>query len=163
MAIVLLVVNNPRRERYHPLLSAPSRPETRLSRHRDFLRSLGYYLASFALAVQLVAPAASASGPPGLGIAGLICAPSGTPSAASLAKAEAMLAQLLGEPVEEERSQHHCALCIPVSGVPSSEHRVIVPAAFEGRAVKPRRSETVFVRRAQGPPLGLRAPPFISL
>ena len=134
-----------------------------MSRHRHLLRSLGHYLASFALAVQLIAPAASASGPPGLGIAGLLCAPSGAPSAAALAKAEAMLVQLLGEPVEEQRGQGHCALCLPAYGAPLAEHRVSVPADFEGRVVNARRVEPVFVRRPQGPPLGLRAPPSISL
>ena len=110
----------------------------------------------------MVAPVAVAANP-GLNVAGFLCAPLGTLSEEARAEAEALLSDLLGEQPGDHRETAHCPFCVLAHGVPLPEHYV-TPLVFAGHPeVKARSIETAVVYRPQGPPLGLRAPPPVSL
>ena len=135
-----------------------------MSRRRHLFQSLGRHLAILAIFAQLMAPVALASASrPGLDVVGFLCAPLGTLSEEALAEAEALLSDLLGQQPEDNRNTAHCSFCILVHGVPLPDDHVTPRIVFEYQDVTTRRLEATFVYRPQGPPLGLRAPPSISL
>lgn len=139
-----------------------SQLEARVSRRRHFFQSLGRHLAIIALFAQLMAPTARAAHP-SLDIAGLLCMPLGTLSEEALAEAQTVLSALPGEKQEDKRNSPHCPFCVLVHGVPLPEHQLTLFVVFEPHDVASPRFETPFVYRPQGPPLGLRAPPPVSL
>lgn len=136
--------------------------EAWLSRRRRFFQSLGRHLAILALLAQLMAPAALASRP-GVDVAGFLCAPSGTLSEETRAKAEALLSELAGQQPEDDANAVHCPFCVLVHGVPLAEHYATPLIFAVHQDVTARSFETAVVYRPQGPPLGLRAPPSVSL
>lgn len=138
------------------------RREARLNGRRHLFQSLSCHLAIVALFAQLIAPVALASRP-GVDVAGFLCAPLGTLSEEARAEAEALLSDLLGQQPEDDRSVPHCPFCVLVHGVPLPEHDLVSLVFFEHRDVATPSFETAFVYRPQGPPLGLRAPPSLSL
>lgn len=133
-----------------------------MSRRRYLFLSLGRHLAVLALFSQLMAPVAL-SARPGLDIAGFLCAPLGTLSAEARAEAEALIGELLGQTPDDERNTPHCPFCVLVHGVLLPEY-VATPAIRVGHQEAATCSfESSVVYRPHGPPLGLRAPPSISL
>ncbi len=101
---------------------------------------------------------------PNLDISGFFCVPSGAVSEEARAEAEAMLRDFFGEQQDDHPDTTHCPLCILVQGVPLPEYQ---PAShilvLVRQDITPSCFEIDFVYRPQGPPLGLRAPPSISL
>lgn len=143
------------------MLKRPS-SEAGLSRRRHFFQSLGRHLAIIALFAQVMAPFALAAHP-GLNVAGVLCAPLETLSDEARAEAGALLSDLLGEQSGDNPDTAHCPFCVLAHGVPLPEHHA-APLIFVGHLeVKARSFEASVVCRPQGPPLGLRAPPSISL
>ena len=133
-----------------------------MSGRKNTLSLWGRCLAAVALAVQLAAPTALASGA-GVDVARFLCAPAGMLSEEARAEAEAALAGLLGAPQDDGSAASHCPLCVLVYGVPLPEQQLALHLVFERQDIAPVLFETAFVYRAQGPPLGLRAPPSTSL
>lgn len=122
---------------------------------------LARQLAIWATIVQVLLPAAVAqagtSGDQGLR---LLCAPSGAVSAETLAAAE-QLASLLEDrtPQDGAGSDDHCALCTPAHAEPPAAQTLAVsPVQFTSQVIHPPGAPQ-WVRPAQGPPLGSRAPP----
>ncbi len=134
-----------------------------MNRRKNPFRFMGRALAVLALVTQLIAPAALAS-TPGFDVANFFCAPSGALSADARAEAETFLSELFGDQQrDDDRGNSHCPLCVLVHGVPLPEQQPAPRIVFERYDTTPPRFETAFVYRPQGPPLGLRAPPSVSL
>lgn len=133
-----------------------------MSGHKNPSWFAGRCLAVIALLAQLTAPAALASGS-SPDLASFFCAPSGALSAEARAEAESALAALLGDQPDHDRGNGHCSLCVLVHGVPLPDGQPALHIDVERRDAAPRLFETAFVHRPQGPPLGLRAPPPVSL
>ena len=133
-----------------------------MSKRGRFFRFSGRYLAILAVFAQVIAPVALAARP-GLDIAGFLCAPLETLSQEERALAEALLADLLGEQPDDTSKTGHCAFCVLVHGVPLPEHHVAPPVLVGHEDIPARVRETLVVHPPQGPPLGLRAPPLLSL
>ena len=136
--------------------------EARLSGRKNTLSLWGRCLAAVALTVQLAAPTALASGA-GLDVARFLCAPAGMLSEDARAEAEAALADLFGAPQDDGSAASHCPLCVLVHGVPLPNQPPALHLVFERQDIAPLLFETGFIYNAQGPPLGLRAPPVTSL
>jgi hypothetical protein len=121
---------------------------------------LGRLLAVAAVALQMLLPGSMAvAGANGGDLSRLMCAPSGEISAETRAAA-ARLAELTGEEGPQEApSDVHCALCTPPGATgPNDPAQLAVPCVF---AIELALTADLpgLVHRAQGPPLGARAPP----
>lgn len=121
---------------------------------------LARLLAVMAVTLQVLLPGSMAvAGAKGGDLSGLMCAPSGGVSAESRAATE-RLAALLGEdPPDETPADEHCAPCTPpYVGALNDRTLVAVPCRFITE-VEHVIHQPGLVHRAQGPPVGSRAPP----
>ena len=117
-------------------------------------------LAMLAITLQIFLPGTLAvTESNGVDVSQFMCAPLSEMSAETRA-ATKQIAKLLGEDLPDEKAYgEHCPLCTFVHGAPLPEPAAItIPAAFARETVFVR-FEPSWVRQAQGPPLGSRAPP----
>ena len=123
------------------------------------MRGATLLLACLSFFAQLLAPFAVAASQ-GVDVARLICAPSG---GGALAEVEALLADLVDQESEERAPAGDCPACVLVCGAPLPEVQTAARPAPFAVAVDTPIFETAFAYPAQGPPLGLRAPPATTL
>jgi len=121
---------------------------------------LARLLAVMAVTLQVLLPGSMAvAGARGDDLSGLMCAPSGEVSAEGRAAAERLAVLLGDEQPHEAPADAHCGLCTLPYAVPTAD-RTLVAAPFRFTAkVEPCSYQPGLVHRAQGPPLGSRAPP----
>lgn len=130
-----------------------------MSRRRIDRRGATLLVVCASLFVQLLAPYAVAASL-GVDVARLICAPSG---GGALAEAEALFADLLDQESEERGALGDCPACMLAYGAPLPEIQTAAQPAPFAAIIDTPVFETAFAYPAQGPPLGLRAPPATTL
>lgn len=121
---------------------------------------LARLLAVMAVTLQVLLPGSMAvAGANGGDLQVLMCAPSGEVTAEGRAATERLAILLGGEQPDEAPADEHCAQCTLPYAVPVAD-RTLVAAPFRFTAkVEPCSYQPGLVHRAQGPPLGSRAPP----
>jgi hypothetical protein len=127
---------------------------------RMFGNRLARLLAVMAVTLQMLLPGSLAvAGTNGGDLSRLMCAPSGEISAGARAAA-ARLADITGEQRPDPTpSDDHCPLCtLPYAAAPNAPAFVPAPCRFAVE-VELIPYQPGLIYRAQGPPLGSRAPP----
>jgi len=124
-------------------------------------RTLARLLAVLAIVFQAFLPGSLAvADSKGVDLSRFMCVPSGEMSPKARAAAE-QIATLLGEDLPGEQPEgDHCPLCTLAQGVPPPEPPIIATPTVFPREQAFFRFELGLVRKAQGPPLGSRGPPF---
>ena len=123
------------------------------------MRGVTLLLACATFFAQLIAPFAVAASQ-GVDVARLICAPSG---GEALSEAEALFAGLFDQEPEESEPRGDCPACVLAHGAPLPEMQAPARRASFAVTIDTPIFETAFAYPAQGPPLGLRAPPATAL
>ena len=125
------------------------------------IRFAANFLACFALFFQALAPYAVAAAR-GVDVSTILCEPAGLNNAAA-SDAAALIAELTGEKPDAPGDKGHCSACLLAHGAPVPEISIAAqPVAFTATLDRPA-PEALHSYFAQGPPLGLRAPPTTTL
>ena len=127
------------------------------------IRFAANFLACFALFFQALAPYAVAAAR-GVDVSTILCEPAGLNNAAA-SDAAALIAELTGDAPSDKApgDKGHCSACLLAHGAPVPEigfaAQLVAFAAILDRPAP----EALHSYFAQGPPLGLRAPPTTTL
>lgn len=121
---------------------------------------LARLLAAMAITLQVLLPGSQAvAGVQDGDLSRLMCAPSGEVTAEGRAATERLAILLGDEHPDEAPADAHCALCTLPYAVPVADRTLVAaPLRFTAK-VEPCSYHPRLVHRAQGPPLGSRAPP----
>ena len=126
------------------------------------IRFAANFLACLALFFQALAPYAVAAAR-GLDISSVLCEPGGLNGAATF-EAQALIAELTGEAPDAVGGTDHCGACLLAHGAPLPAMDIVAtPVAFAVAFDQRPAAEAPHIYFAQGPPLGLRAPPATTL